>query len=118
MLDWVRLSFCFNVHVQVVSLSLLFLFKEFLLFSWLILCCLGSTGLKKPDGTDRGSDMKRRNGNPEMDTRGSPERFPGPTDRPLCREGDTVVEVPIHTDSIPGRGAAGVVGEIGITTSS
>ena len=40
-----------------------------------------------------------------MDTRGSPELFPGPTDG-----------VPIQTDSIPG-GAAEVVANIGTTTS-
>ena len=40
---------------------------------------------------DRGSDMKRRDGNPEMDTLGSPERFPGPTDGSMRREGDTDV---------------------------
>ena len=35
--------------------------------------------------------MKRRDGNLEMDTRGSPDRLPSPTDGPLRREGDTVV---------------------------
>ena len=41
--------------------------------------------------------MQRRDGNPEMDTRGSPERFPGPTDGPLRREGDTVVAAQVKT---------------------
>ena len=35
--------------------------------------------------------MKKRDGNPEMDTLGSPERFPGPTDGPMRLEGDTDV---------------------------
>ena len=41
--------------------------------------------------------MKRRDGNPEMDTLGSPERFPGPTDGPLRREDDTVVAAQVKT---------------------
>ena len=53
--------------------------------------------IEKLTETDRGSDMKRRDGNPEMDTQGSPERFPGPTDGPLHREGDTVVAVKMLT---------------------
>ena len=40
--------------------------------------------------------MHRRDGYPEMDTRGSPERFPGLTDRPLRREGDTVLDAQVR----------------------
>ena len=39
--------------------------------------------------------MQRRDGNPEMDTRGSPERFPDLTDGSLRREGDTVVDMQV-----------------------
>ena len=41
--------------------------------------------------------MKRRDGNPEMDTRGSPECFPSPTDGPLRREVDTVLTAQAKT---------------------
>ena len=55
------------------------------------------TRIEKTDVTDRGSDMKRRDDNSEMDTRGSPGRFPGPTDGTLRREGDTVVAAQVNT---------------------
>ena len=41
--------------------------------------------------------MKRRDGNPGMDTRGSPERFSGSRDGPWRREDDTVVAAQVKT---------------------